>query len=254
MATSNFWFKFDETSGQYAVDSVSGYQAKMYDSVAGDRGVTFSSGKLLGDGSNSSDIYAKGAKIIESSYATDTPTVFTIGLRFATSSTQQKPLLCYLKNDGSTQENLALVFDYDSGTTRYVPIFHAWRGDPAYAGIVTTITEGSLLKDYNDGIEHSVIVTCGAGGFALWVDTCSVVAGTNAYTPYDWSADPYQWQIGGGGDGLVNIGACDGALDDVRYWTRVLTTSEICTFMAGGDPDAPVLANPLMFSFSGGLA
>lgn len=249
MATPNFWFKFAEASGQYAVDSVSSLQAKMYDSVSGDRGVTFNGDELVGDGASGSTIYSNGALVEESSYATTPPTTFTLALRFTTSVAQNKTLICYLKDGGSTQQDVAIVFYYDGANGRYQPAFHAWRGPPAYAGIVIRITDSSrTTKNYNDGIEHSVVIVANGSKTTMYIDTCDSYAGETNYVPECWDSNDYKWRIGGGADGLATAGAFNGVIDDARYWTRALTTAEICTFMSGGDPDAKGPANALMFS------
>ena len=103
------------------------------------------------------------------------------------------------------------------------------RGEPANHRLIATMTTPAGTKSiastdaYDDQLWHHIALERVAGQLLMWVDGIQVAAGPAAEGSVSQIVS-FQIQIGERLDGAFHF---DGTLDEVRIYSRALTTAEL---------------------------
>lgn len=196
------YYKFDESSGNAADATGNGYTAT-------NTSVTYSTGKI----NNGADFNGSSSKF---SHTLNLGGDFSISVWFYGDSFASYP---YIYNDwgGSDNKNIFFIM-YDGGDLK----FNRGNGG-ASEGTALSVSGFSTSTWYHvvitqAGTAQKMYVNAGAPSTA----TATYTGGATAETPYIGS------QATGGGD------IWDGIIDEMGFWSRAITSTEVSDLYNGG--------------------
>ena len=223
---AELYWRYDDASGRYGVDtSAGGAQVNYMQNVtyqAGENAALDDSGSSMGfDGSTA---YAIDERIFPG------PTTYSVETWINTTTTRGGKIVGFgdgRPHTGSGDTRLSSSYD------RHVYMTNDGRlVFGAYAGGTQTVTSS---KSYNDGEWHHIVATQGASGMVLYIDGVRVGKNSNAVAQSYWGA----WRVGGdnlnGWPSQPSSNFFAGLIDETAVYPTVLSSPTVeAHYLASG--------------------
>ena len=224
---AQLYWRYDETSGEWAQDSSGSAKGLngIYSTVS--RGAA---GAIAGDTSASAGFDGTDS-FVWSDQLEQAPSVYSVETWFKTTTTSGGKIVGYgngrpRTDNGDFQNSSSYdrhIYMQDDGHLRF----------GAYNGSATTL---STPKAYNDGNWHQVVATQGPTGMTFYVDGARVARNSTS------EAQPYlgTWRVGGdylgGWPGAPSSQFFQGSIDDTSVYPTVLSAAQVTNHytLAGG--------------------
>jgi hypothetical protein len=236
MATLLYHWKLDEGTGQYAYSSATANTATLYDSTAGDRGVTWTASGYDGAGLSCDNTAGNNEGAFTAVQLTQLPMNFTVCCWFKTTDKQTYPMVsCVPVTNGLM--GIGMWVSDQGGYGLVVGGMYSALG-------VYQDQTSAAAKNYADGAWHHAAfgIRSSDKKFSLFVD-CNEFTTTRTITA---NGEDAKWRLGGGRYNTPGSGAFNGTVDDIRVYDGYLTAAEVCDVMDDFPP--PAVSNALMFS------